>query len=120
MVIETQLPDIPPFEALKLYFLNPVEVCPTSLIEDSLIFLLETEQAAREYNTLPFGGGLWDQPTVLLSAFSTIRAERNHFERIRMEEIRSKQKRENTGTPGARTIHRSDNEALPPRQRPVH
>ncbi len=80
-------PDMPPFEALQTYFRNPHEVCPTALVGLDLAHLIEAEQATREYHTLPFDGGLWDQPQVLLEIFSLIRTERNQYERIRIAKL---------------------------------
>tara|TARA_R100000458_G_C8275331_1_gene250385 strand:+ start:1803 stop:2312 length:510 start_codon:yes stop_codon:yes gene_type:complete len=81
--LEWEKPDAPPFELLRTYFMNP-EVCMTSLAFEGTD-LIGLEQQTRNYNTLPFDGGLLDQPTVLLQAFDVISSERNHWERIRME-----------------------------------
>ena len=80
------------------------------------MFLLETEQSAREYHQLPFDGGLWDQPRQLLDIFTTIRAERNQYERIRYEQMerKSKKAQATNDMPGAKSL--TMNEDLPPRQ----
>ena len=117
--IEEVFPDIPPFEALRLYFTAPKEVCPTSMIDPYLMFLMEAEQASREYHTLPFEGGLWDQPKVLLEVFSSIRTERNHYERIRFEKLQKKSKSKVSESNTAGSIMTSPNTNLPPRQRNV-
>jgi hypothetical protein len=115
--IEEVFPDIPPFEALRLYFTAPKEVCPTSMIDPYLMYLMEAEQASREYHTLPFEGGLWDQPRALLDIFGAIRTERNHYERIRFEKMQKKAKNKNSGPSTAGSIMNSTNTNLPPRQR---
>lgn len=79
---------MPTFEILRTYFAQPLEICPTGLIDDQDLFLLEVEQACREYYKLPFDGGLWDQPYKLIQAFAQIRQERNQYERARMEELK--------------------------------
>jgi hypothetical protein len=94
--IENVLPSMPPFEALRLYFAQPLEVCPTAMMDRYHLFLMEAEQASREYHVLPFDGGLWDQPLTLLRAFSIIRSERNQYERIRMEKVTKKMKRQSS------------------------
>lgn len=109
------IPDIPAFEALRLYF---VSVCPTGLIDPLVLFYIEAEQAVREYHTLPFKGGLWDQPKLLLDMFTVIRSERNQYERIRMEEISRKAKKSGSGK-GGKNIFSSPNEGLPPRIRGI-
>lgn len=114
--IESYIPDIPPFEAMRLYLIDPVEVCPTSLMDPYIMYLLETEQAVREYHTLPFEGGLWDQPMVLLEAFIAIRSERNQYERLRWDRI--EKKRDRKSDTGDRVLV-SPNENLPPRQGPL-
>jgi len=91
--IETVLPSIPPFEALRLYFSQPLEVCPTAMVDPYHVYLMEAEQASREYHVLPFDGGLWDQPLALLRSFTIIRSERNQYERIRMERVTKKMKK---------------------------
>lgn len=111
-IIEENFPDMPAFEALKLYF---PAVCPTSLTDHHLLFYIETEQAVREYNTLPFDGGLWDQPYLLLEIFTVIRSVRNQYDRIRFEEMSKKAQKTGHGSQG-KTIHTSLNEELPPRQ----
>ena len=86
-------PSMPVFEILKLYFSQPLEICPTSLVDSQSLILLETEQACREYNKLPFGGGIWDQPNIILESFSIIRTERNQYERTRFEQLDKKDKK---------------------------
>lgn len=98
---------------MRLYLTDPVEVCPTSLMDPYIMYLLEAEQAVREYHTLPFEGGLWDQPMALLEAFVAIRSERNQYERLRWDKIEKGQKRKSDT--GDRTLI-SPNENLPPRQ----
>jgi len=115
--IEDHFLNIPPFEILRTYFIDP-EVCPTALIDSYLVFLIEAEQAVREYHTLPFPGGLWDQPLKLLEAFTTIRYERNQYERIRIEVMRAKSKK-STARPGTEVLPESTAGHLPPRRRNV-
>ena len=111
--VEENFPSMPPFEALRMYFL---EACPQSIMDSYYMFLLETEQSAREYHQLPFSGGLWDQPRQLLDVFTTIRAERNQYERIRYEQMERKNKKAQASNdmPGAKML--TKNEDLPPRQ----
>ena len=117
-IVEETFPDIPPFEALRLYFTSPLEVCPTAMMDPYLVFLIEAEQAAREYNVLPYDGGLWDQPRALLNIFSAIRTERNHYERIRFEKIDRKMKSKGAiGPRKAGGILQSPNTNLPPATR---
>ena len=117
-IVEETFPDIPPFEALRLYFTSPLEVCPTAMMDPYLVFLIEAEQAAREYNVLPYDGGLWDQPRALLNIFSAIRTERNHYERIRFEKIDRKMKSKGAiGPRKAGDILQSPNTNLPPASR---
>ena len=114
--IENSLPQIPPFEALRLYFAQPLEACPTAMMDDYFIYLMETEQATREYNTLPYNGGLWDQPLQLLRVFSVIRSERNQYERIRFEHLKKKTNKGSTQAPNIPAMQPSD---LPPLGRNV-
>lgn len=86
-------PDAPPFELLTLWFTRPKELCLTSILDPQLGLLLDTESACKEYRTLPYGGGLWDQPLALLEAFDLIRSERNQFERIRIEKLNTTTKK---------------------------
>jgi len=116
-LIEEIFPDIPPFEALRLYFTSPKEVCPTSMMDPYLVFLIEAEQAAREYHIMPYAGGLWDQPRALLSVFSSIRIERNHYERIRFEKLDKKHNKRAIGSKQAGGILDSPNTNLPPASR---
>lgn len=111
--VEENFPSMPPFEALRMYF---TEACPQSILDPYYMFLLETEQSAREYHKLPYGGGLWDQPRQLLDVFTTIRSERNQYERIRYEQMERKNKtaQASNDLPGAKMLTR--NEDLPPRQ----
>lgn len=111
---EEIFPDLPPFEAARLYLHEPIEVCITSLIDPYSLYVIEAEQACRDYQVLPYDGGLWDQPNVLIEAFSIIRMERNHFERIRFEKWKADSKR-NKGA-GNSTFD-SPNQAIPPRTR---
>ena len=113
--IEEIFPDIPPFEALRLYYSQPKEVCPTSMIETYMMYLMEAEQAAREYHLMPYSGGLWDQPQALLQVFSAIRVERNQYERIRFDKIKAKTKK-GQGKQDAGTIPQTTS-SLPPRNR---
>lgn len=118
--IERVFPDIPPFETLRLYFSQPLEVCPTSLLDPYFMFLLASEQSAREYHVLPFDGGYWDQPLLLSTIFDVIRTERNQYERIRFEKAKKKGT-QTPSTPGMlsgkaiRDIAVSPNASLPPR-----
>jgi hypothetical protein len=122
--IEESFPDIPPFEALRLYFSQPLEICPTSLLDPYEMFLIEAEYAAREYHRLPFEGGLWDQPLVMLRIFDTVRSERNHYERIRMETVAKKNAKTHRQAQTSsmlsgkqlREVATSPNTTLPPRQ----
>lgn len=115
--IEDHFLNIPPFEILRTYFIDP-EVCPTALIDSYLVFLIEAEQAAREYHTLPFSGGLWDQPLKLLEVFTTVRYERNQYERVRVEAIRAKSKK-STVRPGVESLSQSTASHLPPRSKNI-
>jgi len=108
--------NMPSFEVLRTYFISP-EVCPTALSDSYMIFLIDAEQAAREYHTLPYGGGLWDQPLALISAFNTIRSERNQFERVKIEAMKRKSKTKDST--GDKQTGSSPNESLPPRKRNV-
>ena len=107
--MEWEKPDAPPFELLQTYFASP-EVCVTSLSDES-IDLIALEQSSRDYHSLPFGGGILDQPKALMTSFSIIASERNQWERIRMERTdrkmrqeqmknRSKQRQQLGGRPG--------------------
>lgn len=95
---ETIFPDMPPFEMIQTWFRYPLEVCPTSLVDPYYAFMLEAEASCREYKVLPYDGGLWDQPLALIQAFETIRTERNHFERIRIDRMEQKAKKDHSGT----------------------
>ena len=99
-------PNTSPFEVLRFFFNEGKEICPTSLVDPYLNFLIETEHASREYHALPFEGGLWDQPLQLLEVFNAIATERNRFERQRIEEVTKKGKSGKS----------SNQPALPPRQ----
>ena len=90
--MEWEKPDAPPFELLRTYFMDP-EVCMTSMAFEGTD-LIGLEQQTRNYNTLPFKGGLLDQPNVLMQAFDVISAERNHWERIRMRRTETKMKKQ--------------------------
>jgi len=116
--IEEHYPNIPPFEALRTYFISP-EVCPTSIVDPYLVYLIELEQAAREYHTLPYPGGLLDQPLALLDSFSVIRSERNQFDRVRFEKLQQKAKKAEGG--GGKEIPGlgSPQDHIPPRRRNV-
>jgi hypothetical protein len=111
--IENSLPHIPPFEALRLYFSQPLEACPSAMMDSYYLHLMEAEQAVREYNTLPYDGGLWDQPLQLLRIFTVVRSERNQYERIRFEKMKKKSSKMSSGqqTPNAGAFKASD---LPP------
>lgn len=100
---------MPPFEILRTYFNSP-EVCPTALTDPYLVYLIELEQAVREYHTLPFGGGYLSQPLAMIDIFAVIRAERNQFERVKIETLKKKTKK-GQGKSG------SQNEDRPPRKR---
>lgn len=95
-----------------MYFVSPIEVCPTSILDAYLWFILEAEQAVREYHTLPYDGGLWDQPNPLLDAFTAIRIERAQYERVRFERMRKKSEK---GGGQQDMKFRSPNVDLPPR-----
>tara|TARA_B100000424_G_scaffold271651_1_gene275506 strand:- start:473 stop:928 length:456 start_codon:yes stop_codon:yes gene_type:complete len=115
--IEENFPSMPPFEALRMYFSGPQEACPESLVDPYFNFLLETEQSAREYHQLPFAGGLWDQPRQLLDIFTTIRSERNQYERVRYERMERKSKQKQSAGGNALPLKSATiNEDLPPRQ----
>lgn len=117
--IEEHYPNIPPFEALRTYFISP-EVCPSSIIDPYLVYLIELEQAAREYHTLPYSGGLLDQPIALLDAFSAIRSARNEFDRVRLDKLREDAKKAGKGGTGKEIPGlRSPRGHLPPRTRNV-
>ena len=111
--IEENFPSMPPFEALKMYFSGPQEACPESLVDPYFQFLLETEQSAREYHQLPFAGGLWDQPRQLLDIFTTIRSERNQYERVRFERMKRKSKKGDTSGKALGLKSATINEDLP-------
>lgn len=114
--IEENFPSMPPFEALRMYFSSPQEACPQGINDPYFHFLLEAEQAAREYHQLPYAGGLWDQPRQLLDIFAAIRSERNQYDRIRYERMDRKSKSKgNTGNSLPLKSARI-NEDLPPRQ----
>lgn len=81
--LEWEKPDAPPFELLRTYFMDP-EVCVTAMYDTSADYI-GMEQAARDYHTLPYDGGLLDQPKMLMDAFRIVASERNQWERIRME-----------------------------------
>ncbi len=100
---------MPPFEILRTYFISP-EVCPTPLTDPYLVYLIELEQAVREYHTLPYEGGYWDQPLAMIEAFAAIRSERNQFELIRFERLKKKAKNRGKAVSGP-------NEIRPPRRR---
>lgn len=114
--IEENFPSMPPFEALRMYFSGPLEACPQSMLDPYHSFLLETEQSSREYHQLPFAGGLWDQPRQLLDVFTTIRAERNQYDRIRYERMDRKSKKAGSSGNPLALKSASINEDLPPRQ----
>jgi len=115
--IYERLPEMPIFEILQNFFRQPVEVCPTSLLESYILFLIDAEQASREYHTLPYTGGLWDQPSLLLDCFTQIRYERNQYDRIRMQRMAKKAKKSGVAGSDQSIAHPSTSEALglPPR-----
>ena len=105
--------NMPPFEILRTYFISP-EVCPTALTDNYLVYLIELEQAVTEYNTLPYDGGYWDQPLLMIEAFNAIRSERNQFERVRIETMKAKAKTKGKGGKSG-----SPNEDRPPRRKNI-
>jgi hypothetical protein len=114
---EDIFPDMPPFEAARLYLMHdPIEVCITSLMDPYTLFLIEAEQASRDYQALPYDGGLWDQPKVLLDAFTAIRSERSHFDRIRLEKFKNKGTK-GEGPKDQRFTSPSESAGIPPRTR---
>ena len=102
-------PNTAPFEVLRQFFNSDKEICPTSLVDPYLTFLIEAEHASREYHTLPFDGGLWDQPLQLIEVFNSIATERNRFDRQRIEKLTKSTKK---GKPAMG----SSESGLPPRQ----
>ena len=97
VLLEWEKPDAPPFELLRTYFMEP-EVCVTAMYDEHADYI-GLEQAARDYHTLPFDGGLLDQPKVLLNAFRVVAAERNQWERIRMERTDREMKKQKFSNP---------------------
>jgi len=88
--LEAVFPHLSPFEILRSYFSQPREVCPTGIVDPHHNFLLEMEFSCREYNCLPFEGGLLDQPLILMEVFRTIQAEKASYERSRMSKMKKK------------------------------
>jgi len=83
------VPDMPPFEFIQA-LVKPrtqKEVCITAFIDPSLAYYIDLESACKEYKNLPFEGGIFDQPQYILDVFSTIRQERNRYEKVRADKL---------------------------------
>lgn len=93
-------PQMPSFEFLRtlLKSKNP-EICLTAFIEQGLGELIDLESACHAYRTLPFEGGLLDQPQLFLDAFETIRSERNRYENFKNQALFDKMKSKTDSTP---------------------
>jgi len=104
--LEMEKPDVPPYELVRTYFSTP-EYCPIGSVDFEYQRLLTLEAAARQYHTLPYAGGLLDQPNCLIDAFDIIASERNQYERIRYDKMESERKSQGKGSPGGpQTTHR--------------
>lgn len=84
-------PDMPPFEVVQHYFRNPKELCITGLSDYDAARLIELEAACDKYHCLPYDGGIEDQPTILLEAFSAIREASNEYYREKFRDIQQKE-----------------------------
>lgn len=87
--IEILQPDLPVFLLAMKHFHR---VCCTAIgiREPYLSLLITLESACSDYQVLPYGGGLMEQPQFLYDAFQCVRVGRNEYFRIRDEEWKSK------------------------------
>jgi len=90
--------NMPAFEA-ALRLLRPQDVCCTGILlnEPWLNMLIGLESTCSEYHVLPYEGGLFEQPQYIFDSFNAIRAARNEYHRISMEETMSKAKAKSEG-----------------------
>ena len=85
-------PDMPAFEMIQAY-LNPRnkaasgEICMTGFVDFEIGTLIDLENACNNYHVLPYGGGLLDQPQLLLEAFNLVRSEINRYEKVRYDKM---------------------------------
>ena len=82
--ISIELPDIPVFELLLMYY---PQVCPTGILDPVFNQLLLWEERSQTYGVLPYVGGQLDQPIKLVEAFDTIRTTVATFNKKREQEI---------------------------------
>jgi len=85
-------PDMPPFEVVMNYFKNPKELCITSLYDQNSARLIELEAACDKYHSLPYEGGIEDQPTIFLEAFAALREAQNEYYRHKLRDLDPKEK----------------------------
>lgn len=93
-------PEVPEFELVQMHFKNPFEMCLTGIADPEIVELIELESACTKYNTLPYAGGLQDQPTVILEAFSAIREAENEYNAKKFAAQADKANRETVKPPG--------------------
>jgi len=96
--MEELSPEMPSFLILMNNFL-PLEgdkynmICPVGLISDEDSEVINLEGLCDAYKMAPFSPATLDgQPPVLLDIFQTIRAEKNKYEVVKMQNAREKKK----------------------------
>jgi hypothetical protein len=93
-------PEVPEFELVNMYFKNPFDLCLTGIADPDIVALIELEAECTKYQVMPYAGGLQDQPTPILEAFSAVREAENEFNIKRFAEMSSKSDNSQRTLPG--------------------
>jgi hypothetical protein len=98
---EEYFPDAPSFELLKRFVRK--EICLTAYIDFELGEFVDLEDSCHNYHSLPYAGGLFDQPIYLMQAFNVIRGEKNKYEKTKADKLLS-DLRSSGGSGGSKTV----------------
>lgn len=83
--IESYRTDMPVWEILRTYF---TKVCPESLIDPQISFLLNVESTCKEYKWTP--DEIMEMDNFWIDAFSEVRYARNYSSNLEHDEIAGK------------------------------
>lgn len=75
---------------ILLWKVFPKQLCPVGLLDPKVSELMEMAYLCKEYGTLPYAGGLWDQPRRIIEGLKIVAEAKAQFHNDTIASMKSK------------------------------